>query len=124
MVKLETVRVPRDLQGAARDFWRRLAPGLIDSGQLTKRTAPAFADSCRVLAGYQEVAAQVDALGQDVVYQGSNGYLVIHPLEKVRSERWRQIVNVWKEWGMTPKSIEGLEAVEIQSAESAALDAL
>ncbi len=124
MAKLETVRVPKDLQGAARDFWRRLAPGLIDSGQLTKRTAPAFADSCRVLAGYQEVAAQVDALGKDVVYQGANGYMVIHPLEKVRSERWRQIVQVWAQWGMTPKSIEALEAVEMRTPEDIAFDAL
>ncbi len=125
MMEAETsVPIPAKLEGEALEMWRYFAPGFEETGRLTHDTAPAFEEACQTLGRYRDVAARVDALGDGITYECPNKTLASHPLERIRKERFVQLTQVWREWGMTPRSIESLEAVEIQSAESAALDAL
>lgn len=118
---------PARVTGEAARVWDDLAPIMEQCGRLDENTAPAFVYLCQVIADFEMAKARVDALGDDVVLENSNGTMSMHPFEKIRQSRSREQAAALKEWGLTPASLGRLGVTGLppqEQDEHAAFEAL
>ena len=97
--------MPERVTGAAAEVWCRLAEIMEACGRLDENTVDAFVMLCWQLADYEEARARVQALGPAVVLENTNGTMSMHPHEKIRQSRARELAAALKEWGLTPASL-------------------
>ena len=91
-----------DLDDAAADQWRRLAPPLIAEGVLTEFDHLAFGLMCSAWSYWQQAAREVDERG--VVIEHANGCLGANPAVAI-AKQWREcVITGAKEFGLTPAS--------------------
>ena len=95
---------PQHVQGSAIAIWNRLAPIMEDAGRLDENTVDAFVYLCWQIADYEDMRLRVAAL-DDIVLWNTNGTRSIHPYEKIRQSRARELAAALKEWGLTPASL-------------------
>jgi P27 family predicted phage terminase small subunit len=90
---------PRELPRAARRFWRRLVPGLVDRGQLTVLDMDQFAIYCDALAKLWQAA---EALGFGPLLPGRRDDVRTNPAWKVYRELQATCRALGADFGLTP----------------------
>ena len=118
---------PERVRDEAAVIWDELGPLMEEAGRLDAHTAASFGYLCRVVADWEEARAKVRALGDDVVLENSNGTMSMHPWDKIRASRSREVAAALKEWGLTPASLGRLGVTGLPASERdehAAFDAL
>ena len=98
---------PRHLTTAAKRVWKSLQPALAESGRYYDERAESLGLLCEAVGLYHQSKKAVDKL-PSVVYQMQNGVWCIHPEEKLRCDREKEMLILMREWGLTPKSAEFL----------------
>lgn len=101
--------VPRNqlAHESAKDFWRRVAPELIELGLLTVVDVPAFLMLCEHFAVGME-AAQVVA-DEGVTRQDENGVERKNPMLQILRDNSKAFRMYASEFGMTPSSRQRLD---------------
>ena len=85
----------------AAEVWNELVELMEQCGRLDEHTAPHFAYLCQLVAGFDEAVSAVKALNGDIVIVNTNGTTSIHPWEKIRQTRSRELAAALKEWGLS-----------------------
>jgi len=97
-------RVPRDqlAHEAAKTFWRRVAPEMIELGLLTAVDVPAFLLMCEHFAVAREAAKTVARAG--LTRKDEAGVERKHPLLQIMRDNSKAFRMYAAEFGMTPSS--------------------
>ena len=100
--KLKTIRPPDSLTAAEKKCWRRTVTDLQAAGIITVIDTVALAAYCRAWVGYQSESEMVEEEGS--VVTGGMGGPVVSPHFKASSEYFKRLLQLWREFGMTPSS--------------------
>jgi P27 family predicted phage terminase small subunit len=108
-----------NLDDAAAEQWRRVAPALIAEGVLTVIDHMAFGLLCQSWSYWQQAAREVDERG--VVIEHANGCLGANPAVAI-AKQWRECVIAGaKDFGLTPPA---RDRIDLQAAHDAAAASL
>lgn len=114
-------RAPSFLNVEGRKFWKKVGSELIDCGLLTKIDLPAFGMLCHAYQNCLEIHGKLEESG--LIYSTPSGIERPHPLWKIAKDEGRNLLNLAKEFGLTPSSRTGLK-IEPKIAEVDELDNL
>jgi P27 family predicted phage terminase small subunit len=109
---------PKHLEGEARKAWQAFAKQLTDSGIATALDATALEMLCASYALYVEAMQQVLAFGPVWMEKGASKIpkFVYSPHWAVKNREWKNVLSILREFGMTPSSRSGVQAVPSESA--------
>jgi P27 family predicted phage terminase small subunit len=99
---LPKAKMPADLSPAAKIIWKREAPGLKRRGLLDALSAPLFIMLVEQLATVNELNEVVRKDG--LVITGRGGRQVAHPALSALRSSGKIVLQLLKEFGMTPTS--------------------
>lgn len=103
--------MPSGLSEASQDLWKRIVPQLLEAGVLTKCDSLALQLLCESYETYVNAGSVIAREGMYVTAVNKNGseYRTEHPAAKVQSRKWKEIVLLCRQFGMTPSSRTGLD---------------
>lgn len=93
---------PPELTAAARTEWDRIAPLLIDRGQVTVVDRAVLAGYCTKYAQWQELEAA--AVGEPFVLTRKSGSLFVNPIHGMANRALALMLKAAAEIGITPSS--------------------
>ena len=100
--KLETLKPPPGLNKDEKKCWRTVSSELQKAGILTKVDVSSLVAYCRSWVGWIEETRIAQDEGS--VVKGGLGGPVINPHVRIASEYFKQLLALWREFGMTPSS--------------------
>ncbi len=112
----KTVTPPSFVTNAGKVWWRRWAPGLLESGKLTYDTAPAFGLLCESMV---TLVSAIELSSKAILVAGENtrggrAALVRNPAVAIARDQ-HEVVRRWlREFGLTP---EGMNVPEVPRGE-------
>ena len=96
--------IPKSVKGATRRIWRELAP--IVGERLSAATVQSFVQLCTSVAAYHAINEAVSEIPtEELVIEHSNGTLGLHPLERVRTQRNKEMRTALRDWGLSPDTV-------------------
>lgn len=93
---------PEWLSETAKAHWHRLAPVLLERGQLTVADVDAFTVVCNALARYRQATEMLDKSSLLVKVDGA---LVRNPLLSVQAEAERTLATYGARFGIVPTAL-------------------
>lgn len=111
---VEIPAMPPDLSPAAQAAWNTITTGLERAGLVANVDGAALRLLCESWETYLEASDDVRRNGILTPYTNKAGATnqVVNPAVKVRSESWRQIYLMLRQFGLTPSSRTGLSVIE------------
>ena len=100
--KLRTIRPPSYLTKEEKQCWKKTIVDLQAAGIVTTIDVTSLAAYCRAWVGYQKESGIVEEKGS--VVQGSKKTPVLSPHFKAANEYFKRLLQLWREFGMTPSS--------------------
>lgn len=100
--KLKIIKPPSYLTKEEKQCWRKTIVDLQECGIITDIDMTSFAAYCRAWVGYQKESSIVEKEGS--VVTGSKKTPVISPHFKAASDYFKRLLQLWREFGMTPSS--------------------
>ena len=99
---LTSTQPPKHITGLAAEYWRKIAPTLIETGQLTTTELPVFEQLCLLYARSREATEETDANGLTI--PGRQGGEVSNPAYRTERESMTLFLKYSIEFGLTPAS--------------------
>ena len=101
---------PEGLTGDALKMWRKYAPIIGEMGIYTKADELAFRMLCDSYALYVAACEDIEENGpyQTQVNRMGNVYYTDNPSVKQRSKHWREVIDICRQFGLTPSARTGL----------------
>ena len=115
---------PEGLNEKALAMWKKLSPIICEMGIYTAADELALRMLCESYALYVEACDDIDAKGTYItqVNRTGNEYYTDNPSVKARGKYWREVVEVCRQFGMTPVSRTGLHVGKPEEGGMSALD--
>lgn len=99
----KTPAPPRSLGKVAGDYWRRLAPLLVELGRLTDLNLAPFEALCRTWAIYRTFDDWVRRNPDKLVFETDKGYQAEAPQIRLRRQALLDLMRLWPKFGLTPE---------------------
>jgi P27 family predicted phage terminase small subunit len=93
---------PIHLVDAASDYWKQLAPQLIEARILTQMHLESFAILCEQYAEYQELNRWISEDPERRFFTTDNGYMQETPQVRMRDKALATLQKLWPKFGLTP----------------------
>ncbi|WP_417745077.1 phage terminase small subunit P27 family [Rosistilla oblonga] len=107
---LSEVPAPPDYLGDyAQEYWRTVAPVLIDSKILTSGHLGAFAALCEAWQEYRLNQDWIVNNPESLTFQTEKGYIAEDPRIRFRNNALDNLMKLWAKFGMTPKALADLK---------------
>ena len=100
--KLKTISPPAYLTRKEKTCWRKTITDLQKAGIVTTIDVTSLAGYCRAWVGYQKESEIVEKEG--TVTKGCLGNPIINPHFRAANDFFKQLLQLWREFGMTPSS--------------------
>lgn len=107
---VEIPPVPEDLTEAAADTWAVVTEQLLAAGLVSRIDLHALRLLCESMDLYLLASEEIQLYGVTIDQEMTTGAVkrVVNPAVRVRSDAWRQVVILLKQFGMSPASRTGL----------------
>lgn len=100
--KLKTLEVPKELNDEEAAFWTKNVADLQSSGIVTIVDVKALTAYCKAWYGWLNETRIAKEEGSVVI--GGMGGPVINPHIRIANDYFKQLLSLWREFGMTPSS--------------------
>lgn len=101
---------PEGLTGDALKMWRKYSPIISEMGIYTDADELAFRMLCESYALYVAACKDIEKNGQyeTQLNRMGNVYYTENPSVKQRAKHWREVIDICRQFGLTPSSRTGL----------------
>lgn len=108
---IEIPDMPPDLSPVAQGAWNTISLRLLDAGLVTAIDGAALRLLCESWALYLDCQDDIATRGIVIEMTNKAGYTnrVPNPAVRIRSDAWRQIYSMLRQFGLTPSSRTGLD---------------
>ena len=109
---------PTQLDAAAKQEWKRLAPKLYKLGLFTMADKAVFSVYCQAWSDWVRITGELNALNT-ITFTTSNGYQGISPLVGARVKAWGMLKEAATRFGLDPSSRASLDVPPLPEGETA-----
>jgi P27 family predicted phage terminase small subunit len=123
-LKKQAPIMPSGLEGIAVETWERVSPIIAKMGVLTEADWMSLQLLCESYGEYVQACETIKTEGRYISQVNKNGseYQTEHPAVKSRSRCWKEVIELCRQFGMTPASRTGLHVGKPEEGGMSALD--
>lgn len=114
------------LEGVALDTWNKISPVLTGMGVYTEADELALHMLCESYGFYVDASKDIKENGRYKIQVNKTGneYYIENPSVKARGRFWREVVDLARQFGLTPSARTGLSVIKVEEKKPSALESI